>query len=222
MFMLKRKAFTLIELLVVVAIIAVLISLLLPAISGAREQARKAVCMTNLHSLGLAHESYTQDNNGFYYYIPQGTTYWNYPDTWPRPDVNDPLEAGKYTTREMFYCPSYLNKLTTYTSNELWWVRTISYISFVNCWFAGTAKPYPDGKCDSVSNVESNQAMAQDIYVVRTDFTVGASHDGGANVLFTDGHVEWTNKNRLTENHTTGVIHWIMRTQNWKLYPNHM
>jgi prepilin-type N-terminal cleavage/methylation domain-containing protein len=61
----KSKAgFTLIELLVVVAIIAVLISILLPALSAAREQARSVLCLSNLRMQGLAHLQYANDNNG--------------------------------------------------------------------------------------------------------------------------------------------------------------
>ncbi|MFQ6133388.1 MAG: type II secretion system protein [Armatimonadota bacterium] len=74
-----RKGFTLIELLVVIAIIAILMAMLFPVFSRAREKARQITCVSNLRQLGIALSSYYEDHRGAPYCPPGllGATHWS-------------------------------------------------------------------------------------------------------------------------------------------------
>jgi prepilin-type N-terminal cleavage/methylation domain-containing protein len=75
---LQRRAFTLIELLVVIAIIAILASLLMPALTRAKEQGRRVKCISNLRQVQLACKLFSQDRSGLYPWQvdpPEGGSY---------------------------------------------------------------------------------------------------------------------------------------------------
>jgi prepilin-type N-terminal cleavage/methylation domain-containing protein len=77
----KHRGFTLIELLVVIAIIAILASLLFPALRGARQSANSAVCINNLRQLGAGAQMYWNDYDQHFFPYKFGATnngdiYW--------------------------------------------------------------------------------------------------------------------------------------------------
>jgi len=88
-----RKAFTLIELLVVIAIIAILAAMLLPALSRAKETARKISCVNKLRQLGLSMQMYADDSHGFY---PPRV----YSNTWAS------VLQGSYQNLDILKCPT--------------------------------------------------------------------------------------------------------------------
>ena len=68
----KTVGFTLIELLVVIAIIAILASLLLPALASAKEKGKQAYCINSLKQINLAMTMYEDENDGFLHHTPNG------------------------------------------------------------------------------------------------------------------------------------------------------
>jgi len=89
-----RLAFTLIELLVVLAIIAIVATLLLPALSRAKAEALRIQCVNNLHQMGIALRSYVDDNHAY----PIGAGGWY-----------DPLVPYNRLqwTNPVLHCPRY-------------------------------------------------------------------------------------------------------------------
>ena len=89
----RQRAFTLIELLVVIAIIAILASMLLPALSRAKESGRRISCVNNLRQLDVSARMYVDENDG--YYPPRSVTV-----RWPQE-----LRDG-YKNLSLLLCPS--------------------------------------------------------------------------------------------------------------------
>jgi prepilin-type N-terminal cleavage/methylation domain-containing protein len=100
--MYKQRGFTLIELLVVIAILALLIAILMPALTAAREQSRRAVCSQNEKNQGLGMFLYAHDYDGK---LPMNSVdRWLFDISYWTTDI---IMKGGAFDRDIFYCPSW-------------------------------------------------------------------------------------------------------------------
>ena len=204
-----KHRFTLIELLVVIAIIAILASMLLPALSQARDRAKKASCQSQFRQISLALHLYIDASDG--YYPP--TIQTNYSTTWPYLLCKVTEGENAMSLWRALACPAHplvVSRLNTYAVPR----RDEAFPSYGLAWdkYSNNNTVIKEDRLYSqkisalqrpsvtVIMGETSMNYLQDetalgYYYFRhypVDNVYAASrHSHGGNFLFGDGHIEW-------------------------------
>ena len=196
----KQKTFTLIELLVVIAIIGILASMLLPALSKAREQAKMIACTNNLKQIATISIVYSEDYDGFPAPGGVGDPWGNVGDSFPYHFMKNYLKTNPYsgsTDPGIFFCPA--DKRGKFTQD---WILlgTCSYAigyGYYKNPGKSSKMPKPDQK---VLFAEGNYINGNSINKMRIKKECGPFFDGYSDLLaphndyckmtFMDGHID--------------------------------
>ena len=198
----EKDGFSLVELLVVIAIIGILAALLLPTVSPSKGRTKRVQCVSNLHQLGLALHAYLADNQG-------------YPDPrWvhelERAGLQNPGSLTNFWTTGVWRCPSARWNIdfaargiqpNYYGYNGFGVLRVgtaTNGLGLVGDKVSGRRVPVRETEVSTPSEMMAiGDGFAGDIFFMRIPSNelirygnTFSRHQGKANVLFCDGHVE--------------------------------
>ena len=212
----SRRFFTLIELLVVIAIIAILASMLLPALSKARAKARAVSCLNNQKQCGLGFLMYADDNNGEI--LTEASPYGDDPHYWPWLPVysSDSLwRSWTVTARQPIFSQALINDKQMFCPdtkpvadvNHIW--QTYATPIRENGYYGGIVtgsssanglSSYSPDRCKTSNSkifLMADSALVSDYdkgcrsilsINIGGDGKLCVRHSGKANMLFADGH----------------------------------
>lgn len=194
---LDMRRFSLIELLVVISIIAILMTMLLPALRSARERSKSIVCMGSLKQFGAAHAMYIGDNDGFLATgiknCTQGTIY----DNWPS-KLYLYIEKDKnirYPDRKnsVWFCPS--DERTSFQTDPSWGICSdgamadTGTVTGVPTAHKLSSCKAPSGKAYLAGNKRHHSIMREFVQIKDgSEGKLQLRHNHKTGVLFLDGH----------------------------------
>jgi prepilin-type N-terminal cleavage/methylation domain-containing protein/prepilin-type processing-associated H-X9-DG protein len=186
---LQRAAFTLIELLLVITIIAILASMLMPAIGSMKSRADSIACSSNLRTIGAAVQLYLQDHNQNFPSINPAVGPSIYPAGYPTQTLVQAF--GPYgVTAQTLQCPSDMKK----GGNSSYAQYQSSYDWKPTLDDENTSEPLvyggPGGRrAQFGAQASGTTGFVVKLSKVRQCFDDNAIHFGHANALYADGHV---------------------------------
>ena len=195
-----RRGFTLTDVLVTMAVMAVLLSLLLPSLKTVRETARQVVCRSNVHQLGLGLYQYAESNSDR---IPPTIYVDEFSSANPWRTMTLHMQNGGWDgighlyqdeympAPKIFYCPSHHGNYPYLNYEDCWGGQQGEIVgNFQYRWKGPSASDPPGGpvhKTEFLSAMRPGTALLVDGFRTQSDF----NHETGANVFRADNSVSW-------------------------------